>query len=89
MGRIGVGERLSALVRCPKGNERAHYSAAFDTVEATVLNWKLAWASAPARKLLLDYIKGGTQRVKWNGTLSEVNEVLYGVRQGSALGPLL
>ena len=28
-------------------------------------------------------------RVKWNGTLSELNEVLYGVRQGSVLRPLL
>ena len=65
------------------------YSAAFDTVEPAVLNRKLAWASGKARKLLTDYMNAGTQRVKWNGALSEVNAVLYGVRQGSVLGPLL
>ena len=65
------------------------YSAAFDTVEPSVLNRKLAWASGKTRKLLLNYMTAGRQRVKWNGTLSEINAVLYGVRQGSVLGPLL
>ena len=65
------------------------YSAALDTVEPSVLNRKLAWASGKARKLLTDYMNAGMQRVKWNGALSEINAVLYGVRQGSVLGPLL
>ena len=34
------------------------FSSAFDTVEATVLESKLPWASAKARKLLLDYLSG-------------------------------
>ena len=65
------------------------FSSAFDTVEATVLERKLPWASVQERKLLLDYLRGGKQRVSWNGCVSKTNEVEYGVRQGSVLGPLL
>ena len=43
------------------------YSAAFDTVEPAVLNRKLAWASGKARKLIIDYMNAGKQRVKWMG----------------------
>ena len=65
------------------------YSAAFDTVEAGVLERKLPWASSQARKLLRNYLSGGKQRVLWNDCASMTNEVKYGVRQGSVLGPLL
>ena len=65
------------------------FSAAFDTVEAEVLESKLPWASKQAKKLILNYLHGGKQRVSWNGCVSRTNEVEYGVRQGSVLGPLL
>ena len=42
-----------------------------------------------AKSLIASYLKGGKQRVLWNGALSEELEVKFGVRQGSVLGPLL
>jgi hypothetical protein len=35
------------------------------------------------------YMTGGRQSVVWDGTVSSLIDVLYGVRQGSILGPLL
>jgi hypothetical protein len=32
---------------------------------------------------------GGRQRVVWDGTVGGLFNVLYGVRQGSILGPIL
>jgi hypothetical protein len=66
-------------------------SAAFDTVAAKqlaptlqdlgVMGWELRW--------FLCYMTGGRQSVVWDGTVSSLIDVLYGVRQGSILGPLL
>ena len=39
--------------------------------------------------LLYSYLKGRTQGVKINGSLSELLEILFGVPQGSILGPIL
>ena len=65
------------------------FSAAFDTVEAAVLESKLPWAGEQARKLIMNYLHGGKQRVSWNGCISSSRFLEYGVRQGSVLGPLL
>jgi hypothetical protein len=35
------------------------------------------------------YLTGGSQQVSWDGTLSDLIVVRYGVRQGSILGPVL
>jgi hypothetical protein len=35
------------------------------------------------------YLTGGSQQVSWDGTLSDLIAVRYGVRQGSILGPVL
>ena len=65
------------------------FSSAFDTVEPTVLDSKLGWASQLARALIKDYLSDGQQTVVWNGSTSKRNLIKYGVRQGSILGPLL
>ena len=65
------------------------FSSAFDTIDPSVLDSKLAWASGQARKLIGDYLRGGRQKVVWNESTSKTNEVNFGVRQGSVLGPLL
>jgi hypothetical protein len=40
-------------------------------------------------KWFLDYMSGGKQCVVWDGTVSGLVDVLYGVHQGSILGPIL
>ena len=65
------------------------YSAAFDTVDPKVLVERLHWMSDQARKLILSYLTGRRQRVKWNEAISGTREVKFGVPQGSVLGPLL
>ena len=65
------------------------FSSAFDTVEASVLDSKLGWASGQARAIIEDYLSGGQQTVVWNGSASKRLLLKYGVRQGSILGPLL
>jgi hypothetical protein len=66
-------------------------SAAFDLVSAAELLPKLAAVGVRPNALawFQCYLSGGKQRVDWNGTKSEVVEVVYGVRQGSILGPTL
>ena len=64
------------------------FSSAFDTASWTVLEAKLQWASPLARKLLKSYMSGRSQRVRWNGALSKVLAVEFGVPQGSVLSPL-
>ena len=65
------------------------FSTAFDTVSSTVLDHKLGWAISHAWDLKKGYLNGGQQTVIWNSAASEKRQILYGVRQGSILGPLL
>jgi hypothetical protein len=65
--------------------------AAFDTVAAEQLAPTLRALGITGRELrwFLDYMSGGKQCVVWDGTVSGLVDVLYGVRQGSILGPIL
>jgi hypothetical protein len=66
-------------------------SAAFNTVAAEQLLPKLQSLGVSGRALawFKSYLTGGSQRVSWDGTLSDLIAVQYGVRQGSILGPVL
>jgi hypothetical protein len=66
-------------------------SAAFDTVAADQLVPTLHALGIMGRELrwFLDYMSGGKQCVVWDGTVSGLVNVLYGVRQGSILGLIL
>jgi hypothetical protein len=66
-------------------------SAAFDTAAAEQLLPKLQWLGVTGRILAWFelYLTGGSQQVSWDGILSELIAVRYGVRQGSILGPVL
>jgi hypothetical protein len=66
-------------------------SAAFDTVAAEQLAPTLRALGITGRELrwFLDYMSGGKQCLVWDGTVSKLVDVLYGVRQGSILGPIL
>jgi hypothetical protein len=66
-------------------------SAAFNTVAAKQLAPTLQGLGITGRKLrwFLDYMSGDKQCVVWDGTVSGLVDVLYGVRQGSILGPIL
>jgi hypothetical protein len=66
-------------------------SAALDTVAAEQLLPKLQLLGVSGRALVWfkSYLTGGSQRVSWDGTLSHLIAVWYGVRQGSILGPVL
>jgi hypothetical protein len=66
-------------------------SAAFNTVAAEQLAPTLRALGITGRELrwFLDYISGGKQCVVWDGTVSGLVDVLYSVRQGSILGPIL
>jgi hypothetical protein len=66
-------------------------SAAFDTLAAEQLVPTLRALGITGRELqwFLCYMTGGKQCVVWDGTASSLIEVLYGVRQGSILGPIL
>jgi hypothetical protein len=65
--------------------------AAFDTVAAEQLAPTLRALGITGRELrwFLDYMSGGKQCVVWDSTVSRLVDVLYGVRQGSILGPIL
>jgi hypothetical protein len=64
-------------------------SAAFDTVAKDQLVPKMmkVGITGTPLKWFSSYMTGGLQSVDWNGSRSELVEVLYGVRQGSILGP--
>jgi hypothetical protein len=66
-------------------------SAAFDTVAAEQLLPKLQSQGVSGRVLawFKSYLTGGSQQVSWDGTLSDLIAVRYGVRQRSILGPIL
>jgi hypothetical protein len=66
-------------------------SAAFDTVAAEQLSPTLQALGVTGRKLwwFLCYMTGDRQSVIWDGMVSSLINVLYGVRQGSILRPLL
>jgi hypothetical protein len=66
-------------------------SAAFDTVAAKQLVPTLRALGITGRALrwFSCYMTGGKQCVVWDGTTSSLIDVLYGVRQGSILGPIL
>jgi hypothetical protein len=65
-------------------------SAAFDVCSADALLPKLVKVEVQPNALRWfgSYLSGGRQRVGWRDELSEEAEVVYGVRQGSILGPL-
>jgi hypothetical protein len=66
-------------------------SAAFNTVATEQLAPTLRALGITGRELrwFLNYMSGGKQCVVWDGTVSELVDVLYGVRQGSILDPIL
>ena len=66
-------------------------SKAFDCLPHELLIAKLHayGVDVPSLKLLHSYLTKRKQRVKLNGTYSLWSEILFGVPQGSILGPLL
>ena len=69
-----------------------HLSAAFDTVNHGILLERLQsefGVTGAPRVWLQSYLEGRTQFVKLGLHQSPVVELEVGVRQGSALGPLL
>jgi hypothetical protein len=68
-----------------------YLSASFDTVAAEQLLPKLQSLGVSGRALawFKSYLTGGSQQVSWDGTLSNLIAVRYGMRQGSILGPVL
>jgi hypothetical protein len=66
-------------------------SAAFDTVAAEQLAQMLRALGITGRELrwFLCYMSGGKQCLVWDGTVSGLINVLYGVCQGSILRPIL
>ncbi len=66
-------------------------SSAFDTIDHGKLVEKLETFGIKGRsnKWFADYLSGRSQRVDYNGSLSEYLDVRWGVPQGSILGPTL
>ena len=67
------------------------FKKAFDTVDHSILLWKLDRAGIGQQtcKLLTNYLLGRKQMTKIGTIISEKEEVVTGVPQGSTLGPLL
>ena len=67
-------------------------SAAFDTIDQpTLRNCLKSWfgVSGTALKWFTSYLSHRFQAIKIGSTLSDLHELLFGVPQGSVLGPLL
>ena len=66
-------------------------SKAFDTINHDLLTAKLhAYGfDKSSLKLLFSYLNNGWHRTKTNQNFSSCEELLQGVPQGSALGPIL
>ena len=67
-------------------------SAAFDTIDHTILFTFLKEhisLGSPVLDLFQSYLSGRTQCISIEGVLSELKELVYGVPQGSVLGPML
>ena len=93
----------TSLVSCMyrwarKLEERKHvgiigwdFTAAFDTVDVdtVVTHLKLLGVGESSLEWFRSYMTGGRQQVIWNMCYSSWMPVVYGVRQGSVLGPLL
>ena len=64
---------------------------AFDTVDHDILLQKLHHYGVRGNpfKLIQSYLTNRSQRTKLNNFISDLADVLYGVPQGSVLGPLL
>ena len=67
------------------------FSAAFDTISSRILKDRLEalGVSTSTIRWFDSYMAGGRQKVSWNGSLSSILPIKWGVRQGSILGPLL
>ena len=67
-------------------------SSAFDTVDTdkllTILNKEIG-VTGVALKWFHSFLSGRTQRVKVGNSISDLLDVLFGVPQGSVLGPIL
>ena len=66
-------------------------SKAFDSLSHDLLTAKLnAYGfSLPALKVVHSYLSNRKQRTKFNNAYSSWEEILFGVPQGSILGPIL
>ena len=64
---------------------------AFDCISHDLLitNLHAYGFSKKSQKLIYDYLSGRKQRTKMNNSFSTWFEIIYGVPQGSVLGPLL
>ena len=63
-------------------------SAAFDTIDHSVLHTSFG-IDGPPLKWVKSYLSNRHQKVKTDNNHSNVLPILYGVPQGSDLGPLL
>ena len=67
-------------------------SAAFDTIDHNILlGYLKSWfgLGGTALRWLASYLRNRCQAIKIGSTLSELSNLIYGVPQGSVLGPLL
>lgn len=67
-------------------------SAAFDTIDHEILVQKLHedyMISGTPLQWVISYLRGRSFSVKINGCMSTLEDLLYGVPQGSILGPIL
>ena len=67
-------------------------SAAFDTIDHNILlGYLKSWfgLGGTALKWFASYLSDRSQNIKIGSTLSELSKLLYGIPQGSVLGPLL